>query len=358
MKKIYLLIFSIFALSQMDAQTYTLTQSNSEGIVGDFYYSVPLDTNSTAMPMNISGASVTWSLNALTQSTAAIAYNSYSTAASATNSANYPGTNLVQTDTTNATISYFKTTTNKLELLGVDAGFFDLNYNTNSATIANYPMSFGTTFTDNSVGGTMTIPSQSLSGPFNGTVTTTVDGSGTLNINNSLTILSNCLRVRTRQILDFNLVGGLITGTIDQNLYNFYHSSSKFPVFSVSYSHIVIPPNLVLTSGLDQVQTQVSTLSTIVIGVKENQKNNSIFSMFPNPVNAQLGLHFVLANEDSYTFEISNALGQVVKTVSMPNLSAGIYNESINTSDLSTGMYTVKVIGKNSQGTQKLIIQK
>ena len=105
-------------------------------------------------------------------------------------------------------------------------------------------------------------------------------------------------------------------------------------------------------------QTQVSTLSTIVIGVKENQKNNSIFSMFPNPANAQLGLHFVLANEDSYTFEISNTLGQVVKTVSMPNLSAGIYNESINTSDLSTGMYTVKVIGKNSQGTQKLIIQK
>ncbi len=356
MKKIYLFIFSIISLGHLEAQTYTLTQSNSEGVVGDSYYSVPLDTNSTAMPMNISGASVTWSLNALTQSTAAIAYNTYSTAASATNSANYPGTNLVQTDT--ATTTYYKTTTNMLELLGVDAGFFDLNYNTNSATIANYPMSFGTTFTDNTVGGTMTIPSQSLSGPFTGTVTTTVDGSGTLNLNNSLTILTNCLRVRTRQIIDFDLVSGLITGTIEQNLYNYYNSSSKFPVFSVSYSHIVIPPNLLLTSGLDQVQTQISTLSTVAIGVKENQSINSIFSMFPNPANSQLGLHFVLTNEDSYTFEISNALGQVVKTISMPNLSAGIYNESINTSDLCTGMYTVRVTGKNTQGTQKLMIQK
>lgn len=356
MKKIYLFIFSIFTLSQIEAQTYTLTQSNSEGVVGDSYYSVPLDTNATAMPMNISGASVTWSLNALTQSTATIAYNTYSTAASATNSANYPGTNLVQTDT--ATTTYFKTTTNMLELLGVDAGFFDLNYNTNSATIANYPMSFGTTFSDNAVGGTMTVPSQSLSGTFTGTVTTTVDGSGTLNLNNSLTILTNCLRVKTTQKISF-VLGGFISGTIDQNLYNYYHSSSKFPVFTVSYSHLFVPavPPF-LPNDIDQVQTQVSTLSTVVIGVKENKSNNSIFSMFPNPASTQLGLHFVLANEDSYIFEISNALGQVVKTVAMPNLSAGIYNESINTSDLSSGLYTVKVIGKNTQGTQKLMIQK
>jgi hypothetical protein len=356
MKKIYLFVFSIFALSKMDAQTYTLTQSNSEGVVGDSYYSVSLDTNATAMPMNISGASVTWSLNALTQSTAAIAYNTYSTAASASNSANYPGTNLVQTDT--ATTTYYKTTSNKLELLGVDAGFFDLNYNTNSATIANYPMSFGTTFTDNTVGGTMNIPSQNISGPFTGSVSTIVDGSGTLNLNNSLTILTNCLRVKSTQNLSF-VLGGVINGTINQNIYNFYNSSSKFPVFTASYSRINVPPvPFVLPNGLDQIITQVSTLSTVVIGVKENQNNNAMFSMFPNPANSQLGLHFVLTNEDSYTFEISNTLGQVVKTVSLGNLSTGIYNENINTSDLSTGMYTVKVIGKNSQGTQKLMIQK
>jgi hypothetical protein len=130
-------------------------------------------------------------------------------------------------------------------------------------------------------------------------------------------------------------------------------------VFTASYSRINVPPvPFVLPNGLDQIITQVSTLSTVVIGVKENQNNNAMFSMFPNPANSQLGLHFVLTNEDSYTFEISNTLGQVVKTVSLGNLSTGIYNENINTSDLSTGMYTVKVIGKNSQGTQKLMIQK
>lgn len=355
MKKIYLFIFSLIALSQMEAQTYTLTQSNSEGVVGDSYYSVPLDTNATLMPMSLSGANVTWSINSLTQTTAAVAYNTYSTAASATNSANYPGTNLVQTDT--ATTTYYKTTTNMLELLGVDAGFFDLNYNTNSATIANYPMSFGTTVTDNTVGGTMNIPSQSISGTFTGSISTTVDGSGTLNLN-GVTILTNCLRVKTRQFIDFDLASGFITGTIEQNLYNYYNSSSKFPVFTVSYSHIVIPPNFVLTTGLDQTQTQVSTLSTVAIGVKENKLNDIIFKVYPNPANNEINLHFVLAQSESYTIEILNTLGQTVKTVSLNNLQPGMYNEPINTTDLSSGMYTVKVIGKNTQGIQKLMIQK
>ena len=35
-----------------------------------------------------------------------------------------------------------------------------------------------------------------------------------------------------------------------------------------------------------------------------------------------------------------------------------MYNETINTTDLSAGIYTIKVNGKTTQGTQKLIIQK
>jgi hypothetical protein len=42
----------------------------------------------------------------------------------------------------------------------------------------------------------------------------------------------------------------------------------------------------------------------------------------------------------------------------MSNLQPGMYNETINTSDLTSGMYTIKVNGKTTQGTQKLMIQK
>lgn len=351
MKKIYLFILSFFALSQIEAQTYTLTVANSLPVVGDSYGALLVDTNSTPLPISISGTGVTWDFMSLTYTDSLIATNTYSTAASFSNSPNYPGTNLVQYDST--TITYYKTSTNKLELLGVDAGFFDLNYNTNAANVANYPMPYGYTDTDLLVGGTINVPQFTLSGPFTGTVVTNVDGAGTMNLN-GITTLNNCLRTKTTQNLTFDLAGGFIQGTIDQNLYNYYHSSSKFPILTISYSHVV-------TTGLqsiDQMQTQVTILSNVAIGVKENKLNDIIFKAYPNPADNEINLHFVLANEESYTIEISNSLGQIVKTVSMLNLQPGLYNESINTSDLKSGLYSVKVTGKKSHGIQKLMIQK
>jgi hypothetical protein len=351
MKKIYLFIFSFFALSQIDAQTsYTLTQLNSEPIIGDSYTSKGIDT-STTLPLNLSGLNVTWNLTGL-YDTLAVDTNKFISPSADPNSVNYPGVTMVRTNSNGS--SYFKSSTNRLELLGLDIAFggntATLYYDVNSAILAQYDMSYGYTNTD-AVEGTM--DAMNFPGTFTGTVNSSLDGTGTLNLNNSS--FPNCSRIKAVQNISFDLAAGLfgtISGTVDQTTYTYYHSSSKFPIFTYNYFHVV-------AGGLiDQVQVQIDALSNIVIGVKENQKNNTMFSMFPNPANTQLGLHFVLANEDSYTFEISNTLGQVVKTVSMPNLTAGIYNETINTNDLSTGMYTVKVIGKNTQGTQKLMIQK
>lgn len=350
MKKLYFLSLSLFAVCQINAQTsYTLTQANSEPVVGDSYGAVPLDTNNTPLPMNVSGANQLWQVMDLTQSAPA-ALNTYSTAASSTNSANYPGTNLVQSDS--SVFTYYKTTTNQLELLGVDAGFFDLNYNTNSAIVATYPISYGYTHSD-AVAGTMNVPSVSLNGPFTGTVITTADGTGTLNINNNASVFTNCIRIKTTQHLSFNLLFGAETGTIDQELYNFYHSSSKFPVFTVSYSHIVASG----IQSIDQVQTQVSTLNTVVIGIKENKLNDITFTAYPNPAKNNVNLHFVTVKNENYNIEICNTLGQVIKTVSLTDLQPGVYNQTIDLTGLSQGIYTIKVSGKYAQGTEKLIIE-
>lgn len=348
MKKIYLLTFSLFALSQVKAQTtYTIMQQYHEPVIGDSYISVTLDTATTPLPMSVSGNGVTWTVMDVTET--GTATNTYDAASSNANSGNYPGTTLVQTD--GSVTTYYKSSTNLFELLGVDAGQFDLNYNAGNATIASYPITFNSTYTDNTVGGTMNVPAASMSGTFTGTITSTADGSGTLNIN-GVSSYANCLRIKTVQNIEFNL-SGFIDGTIDQTIYNFYHSSSKFPVLTISYSHVSAP-----LASIDQTQAQVSTLSSVVIGVKENQKNEIAFKAYPNPANADVDLYFVIAQPESYSVEISNNLGQVVKTMALNNLQPGMYNETINTSDLSAGIYTVKVNGKNAQGTQKLIIQK
>ncbi len=354
MKKIYLVLLSILTLSQIHAQTYTLTAANNQPVIGDTYGALNVDTNLTPLPMNISGAGVTWSITGLTMTDSIVVPNTFSSASSFSNAANYPGTNLVQYDST--TITYYKSSANLLELLGVDAGQFDLNYNAGNATIASYPMAFGFTNTDNTVGGsiTATAPFGPATGTFTGVMNIQIDGTGTLNIN-SFSNFTNCVRLTATQNISFDLMTflGQMAGTLDQTIYNFYNSSSKFPLFTASYSHIQVP-----SAGIDQMQTQVSVLSSVLIGVKENKLNDVIFKAYPNPANTEVQLYFVLANTESYTVEIFNNLGQISKTILLSDLQPGMYNESINTNDLSAGIYTIKVTGKNTQGTEKMVIQK
>jgi hypothetical protein len=351
MKKIYLLTFSLFALSQLNAQTsYTLTQSNSEPVIGDKYATKGIDT-SIALPLNISGLNVTWNLTGL-YDTLAVDTNRYISPAADPNSSNYNGVTMVQTNSNGST--YFKSTLNQLELLGLDVTFggstATLNYDVNSAVIAQYDMSFGYSNTDVVEG---SINALSSPGTFTGTIHHDLDGTGTLNLNGSS--FSNCSRIKTVQNVSFDLNStfGPIQGTVDQTTYNFYHSSSKFPIFTYNYFHVMGAGGFI-----DQEEYQLSAMANIVIGVKENKLNDVIFKTYPNPANNEINLHFVLAQPETYNVEISNTLGQVVKTVSLGNFQPGIYNETINTIDLSAGIYTVKVSGKNKQGTEKLVIQK
>lgn len=351
MKKLYFIGLSMFAILQSNAQTsYTLTQANSEPVIGDAYLPRLIDTT-IALPMGISGTSVTWNLTGLVDSLATDS-NKYIDPSADANSGNYPGVTIVQSSPTN--VAYFKSSTNQYELLGMDITFggaaANVNYNTNSAILAQYPMSMGYTNSD-PVSGDISV--SGTSGTFTGTISTVADGTGTLNLN-GMSSFSNCIRLKTIQHIDFDLLSGAETGTMDQVIYNYYNSSSKFPVLTVNYNHVV-------ASGIfpiDNVIFNMTTLSSVVIGVKENKLNDLIFKAYPNPANNEVQLHFVVVKDESYSIEISNVMGQVVKTVSMSDLHAGMYNETINTSDLSSGVYTIKVNGKSTQGTEKLVIQK
>ncbi len=357
MKKIYLFTFSLFALSQLNAQTpYVLTQANSEPVIGDKYLPRIIDTT-TAIPMNLTGTNVTWNLTGLKDSLAVDTVKFIDPSADP-NSGNYPGVTIVQTEGSN--VSYFKSSTNQYELLGMDLSFggqtANVNYSSSTsivpstAIIAQYNINYGYSNTD-PVAGDISV--SGFSGTFTGTITTVADGTGTLNLN-GMSSFSNCIRLKTVQHIDFDVLFGSETGSMDQVIYNYYNSYSKFPVLTINYNHVV-------ASGvfpIDDTITTMRTLSNVVIGVKENKFNDIIFKAYPNPANNEVSLHFVLAQPESYSVEVYNNLGQIVKTVALSNLQPGMYNETINTTDLSAGIYTIKVSGKKSVGTEKLIIQK
>lgn len=347
MKKIYFLVFSVLTLGSMQAQSsYTLTQANSEPVINDTYDLKGIDTTN-ALPMTTSGQNVTWNVTGIAESGVLSTVNCIDPSGDA-NSGNYPGTTMVQVETN--TTSYFKSTTNKFELLGLDGGQFILNYNANAATVAQYPITYG--YVNNDLGAGA-ITAGSLTGTFNSTISTVADGTGTLSLN-GVASFGNCIRLKTTQHIDFVLGNPPFTtnGTMDQVIYNYYNSSSKFPLFQAVYIHVVVP-----IASIDQHQDQVSMLSSIVLGLHDQNDRNSIFKAYPNPADKNVNLHFVLTQNESYTVEISNAIGQVVKTIKMNDLQPGMYNETIDLTGLNAGVYSINVIGKSSKGTEKLIIQ-
>lgn len=342
MKKIYFIALSVFTLSQSYAQL-NLTKANIEPVVGDTYLMGVLDTTN-ALPNGITGAGAIWDVIGISES-GLVDTTKYIAASADPNSSTYPGTTIVEKQGTNTT--YFKSTATQFELLGLDAGNFKLNYNTNSAIVSVYPVGLG--YINNDIGsGTMTA---SLSGAFTSTIQTMGDGSGTLSINSTVSF-SNCLRVKTTQHISFSLGFGTETGTVDQSIYNYYHSSSKSPILSYNYTHVV-------ASGafpIDNSQSNITLKSIYLLGVKENSTNDIIFRAYPNPANELVNIHFVLTQNESYTIEVLNNLGQVVKTLNKPNLAPGIYSEVIDIKGLSVGIYTVKISGTHAQGVQKLIV--
>lgn len=342
MKKIYLFALFVFAINQASAQI-SLTKANSEPIVGETYKTNQIDTTN-ALPMNISGVGVTWNVTGISESGLVDTTTYVSTAADVT-ALNYPGTTIVEHSAGNKT--YFKSTATQYELMGLDAGQFVLNYNSNSAIVAVYPVSMGYVNNDNGAGA---VSSGTNTGTFTSTIVTTGDATGTLNLNGVVSF-SNCLRVKTIQNIDF-VIGGFFNGTINQVRYNYYHSSSKWPVFVVDHTFASLP-----AAGFSQNIDNVSTLSTIVLGVKENNLNDIIFKAYPNPTMGDVTIHFVLTQNESYTIDVLNNLGQIVKSLNKPNLTAGMYSETIDVKDLSAGIYTVKVNGNHAQGTQKIVVQ-
>ena len=85
------------------------------------------------------------------------------------------------------------------------------------------------------------------------------------------------------------------------------------------------------------------------IGLEE--ASNALFSVSPNPSN---GVFTVIASEeDNYTLEVINVLGEIVSS----KLINGSINETINISNMNAGIYLVKVSTATSQNVQRVVIK-
>ncbi len=80
-------------------------------------------------------------------------------------------------------------------------------------------------------------------------------------------------------------------------------------------------------------------------------------SVNPNPFTHQLTLDYEVGEESTATIELSNALGQTIKRISKGKLDKGNYQEVIETSDLSSGIYFLSLRTDKGVEIKKVIKQ-
>lgn len=93
------------------------------------------------------------------------------------------------------------------------------------------------------------------------------------------------------------------------------------------------------------------------LGLEENNLLSSV-NVYPNPAVDKVNLDFNLSSESAIEVSITDLAGKVVYTNNLGNKTAGTHTLSLNTSELSNGVYVVSIRGDKGTSTQKLTIKK
>lgn len=221
---------------------------------------------------------------------------------------------------------------------GSFGGTVIVKLSSNDELLMNYPYAQGNTIASDPFSGTANV--QGTDYPTTGTVSTSVDGSGTLKLN-AATTLTGVLRYKSHDqaTVTIPFVGNI---TMDRTQYEYYHhATSNLPVFV--HSKLVID-----LAGTPT--TQVIAMNSVVpdeyLTVSENDK--AVFGLYPNPANESVVISGLTGNE---TISIVDMAGRTVLTTQNTGAS-----QTVNVADFQAGVYNVVVIANGIKSTKKLTI--
>jgi hypothetical protein len=348
MKKLYTLILSIALFTGTTKAQVSLTKSFNEPVIGNVVNTQEYDSTSIAPIPKNAGASQTWDFSAFSSNTV-MASSTYTTPSSTPNYTDFP-TSTVAEDDGNGGINYFQSTTSTFELNGIaNVGNGLVISFTNSAIAAQWPISYTYNNTDLYAG---TVSLGTYSGAVNGTITTTAPGNGVVMLPGNQTF-SNCLQVKAINKLK-GTVNGTPIGTVTLSMvgtdYNYYSSTQKFPIITVSYQDQTVTSVLgptVTTTATTKINTAVYS------GVNELTFDNS-YSVYPNPTTGIFTVELSNPKSEMISVEIYDQLGQAVKKEQLGNTSV---KTTINIQGMNSGVYFVRTTVGSRSSIKKLIVQ-
>lgn len=262
-------------------------------------------------------------------------------------SSTYPGTtNVIVSTATSATGKMFtKAAGTTVSITGLDSAGLNINFNggtggSGNATLGAFPMVYPYTNTDNNVSGNYVYGTNS--GTFSGTLTTTVDGYGVLNLPD-YGYSGNVTRLKT--VLSVTLYLSIFpVGTASQTTYAYYEPTDTSNNFKFRSLNTVVVAS---AAGINQNDTTYE-----LWGIPILANNSNVFQSvwIQNPV------------QDSIQFNSTNAIENAnISVIDM--LGKTIYqakNESINGTleipvSLTKGIYLITIENEKGSITKKIV---
>lgn len=95
------------------------------------------------------------------------------------------------------------------------------------------------------------------------------------------------------------------------------------------------------------------------LGLNDIRKNTQEkLNLYPNPASAFVNIKFDVKQTDNYRLDVYNLEGRLVKTTQISKAVLGENELRLNTEDLISGTYFVRLTGKNTKLTSRLVVVK
>lgn len=329
-------------LSLLLLTTVTFSQVNSFYGTNNSIFSVLTSAN----PLNhgSSGANQTWSFGSLLPlGTSVYTY----VAPTASETTTYPGTTtVIVTNTTEGTTTttgrmFTKNTANNtFSITGLTGTDLNINFSTNNATLGIFPMVYGYTNTDSNVAGTYNYTT--YSGTFTGTLVTTVDANGTLNLTD-FGYSANVTRLKT--VLNISLNYGIFpnVGTVTQTSYSYYDPTNTLnnPAFRSVNTVAVVP-----LMSINQNNTSLEKFNNVLATPSSELQTVWIQNPVQNTININTSNTI-----DNANISVTDMLGKTIYKAKNETIN-GTFEIPIS---LTKGIYLLKIRNENGSITKKIV---
>lgn len=127
--------------------------------------------------------------------------------------------------------------------------------------------------------------------------------------------------------------------------------------YGSGYFRLADTDNNILISGAEFGQTDIRDFSADFVVSTRTLEQVQDIKLFPNPASDVLNVVFDLSESTLLDITVTNALGQVIRTIPATQYGAGMNTLNVDVTTLPAGIYNVQLRSSNAQMTHKFIVK-